>query len=150
MAQTLVRTVVHVIFSTKDRANLIKPEIESDLYAYLAGIAKHLDSQCLAVSGTSNHVHMLISQSKNLALAQLVAEIKKGSSKWIKTKGRVFENFHWQDGYAGFSVSPSHVRVVQKYVAAQKQHHGRRTFQEELIQFLQEYGVEYDERYIWT
>ena len=92
----------------------------------------------------------LLSQSKNLALAELVAEVKKGSSKWIKTKGIAFRRFHWQDGYAAFSVSPSQAREVERYIARQKEHHRRRSFQEELILFLRRHGVEYDERYIWT
>jgi REP element-mobilizing transposase RayT len=150
MAQTLVRILVHLIFSTKDRANLIRPDVESELHAYLAGIANNLDSRCLAVNGTADRVHMLVSQSKNLALAKLVEEVKKGSSKWIKTKGVAFRSFHWQDGYAAFSVSQSKAAAVEGYIARQKEHHRRRSFQEELILFLQRHGVKYDERYIWT
>ncbi len=150
MAQTLVRVLVHLIFSTKDRAGLIRPDVESELHAYLAGIAKNLDSPCCAVNGTNDHVHMLVSQSKNLALAKLVEEVKKGSSRWIKTKGAAFRRFHWQDGYAAFSVSQSKAATVEAYIAGQKEHHRRRSFQEELIQFLRKHGVEYDERYVWT
>jgi len=150
VAQTLVRVLVHLIFSTKGRANLIFPEVESELHAYLAGIANDLDSQCFAVNGTADHVHMLVSQSKNVALAELVAEVKKGSSRWIKTKSAPLRNFHWQDGYAAFSVSESNAASVQQYIADQKEHHRKRSFQEELIQFLRKHGVEYDERYVWT
>jgi putative transposase len=95
MAQTLVRVLVHLIFSTKDRAPLIGPDVESELHTYLAGIANNLHSPCFAVNGTRDHVHMLVSQSKNLALAKLVEEVKKGSSKWIKTKSAAFRTFHW-------------------------------------------------------
>ena len=150
MAQTLVRVLVHLVFSTKDRANLIVPAIESELHTYLAGIANRMDSPCLAVNGTANHVHLLLSQSKNGALADLVAEVKKGSSKWVKTKGPAFRNFHWQDGYAAFSVSQSNAATVKRYVAEQKEHHRKRSFQEELVEFLQKHQVEYDGRYIWT
>jgi putative transposase len=150
MAQTLVRVLVHLIFSTKERANLVRPDVESELHSYLAGIANNLDSPCLVVNGTSDHVHMLVSQSKNLALAKLVEELKKGSSKWIKTKSAAFRGFHWQDGYAAFSVSQSKALAVEGYIAKQKEHHRKRSFQEELIQFLRKYGMEYDERYIWT
>ena len=150
MAQTLVRMLVHLIFSTKDRANLIRPDVERELHAYLAGIANNLDSPCLAVNGTADHIHMLVSQSKNLALAKLVEEVKKVSSKWIKTKGTALRGFHWQDGYAAFSVSQSKAAVVEGYIAGQKEHHCKRSFQEELVQFLRKHGVEYDERYIWT
>ena len=150
MAQTLVRVLVHLIFSTKERANLIRPEVESELHRYLTGIANNLDSPCFAINGTGDHVHMLVSQSKNLALARLVEEVKKGSSKWIKTKSAALRSFRWQDGYAAFSVSQSNVASVQRYIAGQKEHHRRKSFQEELIQFLRKHGVEYDERYVWT
>jgi putative transposase len=93
---------------------------------------------------------MLVSQSQNLALAKLVEKVKKGSSKWIKTKGAALRRFYWQDGYAAFSVSQSKVTAVEAYTARQKEHHRKRSFREELIQFLRKYGVEYDERYIWT
>jgi REP element-mobilizing transposase RayT len=138
MAQTLVRVLVHLISSTKDRANLIQPEVEAELHAYLAGIANNLGWPCFAVNGTRDHVHMLLSQSKTFALAKLVKEAKKGSSKWIKTKGVAFRTFHWQDGYAAFSVSQSRVAAVEAYIAGQKEHHRRRSFQEELIQFSAE------------
>jgi len=150
MAQTLVRVLVHLIFSTKDRANLIRPDVESELHTYLAGIANNLHSPCFAVNGTRDHVHMLLSQSKTLALAKIVEEVKRGSSKWIKTKGAGFRGFHWQDGYAAFSVSQSKSAAVEAYIAGQKEHHRKRSFQEELIQFLRRHGVEYDERYIWS
>jgi putative transposase len=93
---------------------------------------------------------MLVCQSKNLALAKLVEEVKKGSSKWIKSKGAAFRRFHWQDGYATFPVSQSKLPAVEVYIAGQKEHHRTRSFQEELIQFLRKHGVEYDERYIWS
>lgn len=150
MAQTLVSLLVHVIFSTKDRKNLLTRDIEQELYAYMAGILKNLDSRCLAVNGTANHVHLLISQSKNVALSRLLAELKKSTSKWIKTKGPAFRTFAWQDGYGAFSVSQSNVPAVKQYVASQKERHTTKTFQVELIDFLKKYGVAYDERYLWT
>jgi len=150
MAQTLVRVLVHLIFSTKNRTNLIHTDVESELHRYLAGIANNRDSPCFAVNGNSDHVHMLVSQSKNLALAELVAEVKKGSSKWIKTKGAALRTFHWQDGYAAFSVTPSKAAAVERYIARQKEHHRKRSFQEELILFLRKHGVEHDERYVWA
>jgi putative transposase len=102
MAQTLVRVLVHLILSTKELANLVGPDVESELHAYLAGIANNLDSPCLVVNGTSDHVHTLVCQSKNLALAKLVEGVKKGSSKWIKTKSAALRSFHGQGGYAPF------------------------------------------------
>lgn len=149
MAQTLTSLMVHLVFSTKHRARLITPEIEPELYAYLGGIARNHGACLMAAGGDGDHVHLLVSQSKNVALSVLLNELKKSSSKWIKTQGREFANFYWQEGYGAFSVGASQVPAVRAYLARQKEHHRKRTFQEELIEFLQKYGVEYDERYMW-
>jgi putative transposase len=149
MAQTLVSLLVHLVFSTKNRADLITPEIESDLYAYLSGIMKNHDSRCLAAGGMPNHVHLLISLSKNEPLSAVVAELKKSSSKWIKTRGLKFRNFSWQDGYGAFSIGQSNVEALTRYIARQKEHHRARTFESELVGLLEKYGVVYDERYLW-
>ena len=129
---------------------MITPEVEPELYAYMAGTAKNLDSHCLAAGGTNNHVHLLISQSKNMALSRLMEEIKKSSSKWIKTKGTALRTFGWQDGYGAFTIGQSQVEALRRYIAAQKERHKKQTFQEELLALLNKYGVEYDERYIWS
>jgi len=150
MAQTLVCLRVHVVFSTKDRRPTITPETEPELYAYMAGTAKNLESRCLAIGGTSNHVHLLISQSKNIALSRLMEEIKKSSSKWIKTKGAALRSFGWQDGYGAFTIGQSQVEALERYIAGQKERHKRQTFEKELVALLNKYQVEYDERYIWS
>jgi len=150
MAQTLVCLKVHVVFSTKNRHPMITPEVEPELYAYLGGTIKNLDSRCLAAGGTSNHVHLLISQSKNMALSRLMEEIKKSSSKWIKTKGTALRSFAWQEGYGAFSIGQSQVEAFERYIAAQKDRHRKQTFEEELVTLLKKYQVEYDERYIWS
>lgn len=150
MAQTLVCLRVHVVFSTKDRRVMITPEIEPELYAYLGGTMKKLDSACLAAGGTTDHVHLLISLSKKMALSQLMEEIKKSSSKWIKTKGAAFKTFGWQDGYGAFTIGESQVEAVQKYIAGQKERHKKLTFEEELVAILKKYRVPYDERYLWS
>ena len=150
MAQTLTCLLVHVIFSTRNRQRLITPDIEPELFAYMGGILKNNASRLINAGGTADHVHLLISQSKNIALSSLMRDVKKDSSSWIKTKGRQFRNFHWQDGYGGFSVGKSDLPGLKQYLSAQKEHHRKRSFQEELIQFFDEYGIEYDERYLWN
>jgi putative transposase len=150
MAQTFVSLMVHVIFSTKNREPFISPEVEPELFAYIGGILKNHESRLLNAGGTSDHVHLLISQSKNIALSTLLKEVKKSSSFWLKTKGNKFRNFHWQDGYGGFSIGQSNLSDLNEYIANQREHHRRRSFQEELIQFLKAYGIEYDERYLWN
>jgi putative transposase len=150
MAQTLVSLSVHVIFSTRNREPFITPEIEPELFAYIGGILKNHESRLLDAGGTADHLHLLFSQSKNLALSVLMKDVKKDSSSWIKTKGRQFRNFHWQDGYGAFSIGMPEIPRLKKYIASQKEHHRKRTFQEELVEFLNEYGIDYDERYLWN
>jgi putative transposase len=149
MAQTLVSLLVHVIFSTKNRVNVITPEIEPALFAYMGGILRNHGPRLLDAGGTTDHVHLLISLSKNIGLSDLLQDLKKDSSKWIKTQDRVFKQFHWQDGYGAFSISQSDLPALRRYIANQKEHHRKITFQEELIQFLNEYEIDYDERYLW-
>jgi putative transposase len=149
MAQTLVSLLVHVIFSTKHRADLIEPEIEQDLFAFMAGILKNKESRLLAANGTANHVHLIISLSKNIALSSLIQELKKSTSKWIKTRS-AGKDFHWQDGYAAFSIGESGIAALKAYIARQKEKHQTRSFEKELIEFLKKYGIEYDERFLWN
>ena len=149
MAQTLVSLLVHVIFSTKNRELFISPSIEPELFAYMGGILKNQNSRLLDAGGTADHVHLLISQSKNVSLSSLMKDLKKDSSFWIKTKGRQFDNFHWQDGYGAFSIGHSQTVALKKYISQQKEHHRKRTFQEELMAFFDEYGMEYDVQYLW-
>jgi len=149
MAQTLVSLLIHIVFSTKHRQDLITPEIEPQLYAYLGGIARQYQSRLLSAGGTANHVHLLVSQSKNIALSDVLEELKKSSSKWIKTQGAEFGRFHWQDGYGAFSIGASQIPAVTAYLARQKQHHQKKSFQEEFIELLEKYGIEYAEKYLW-
>lgn len=149
MAQTLTSLLVHIVFSTKHRADLITSEIEPGLFAYMGGILKNEKSVLLASGGTTNHVHLLVSQSKNVALSDLMKEIKHSSSKWIKTQGQEFANFHWQDGYGAFTIGKSQVEALRNYFAKQKVHHQKQSFEDELRETLKSYEVEYDERYLW-
>ena len=150
MAQTLVNILVHVIFSTKERRHLIKTEIQPSLYAYMAGTLKNLASPCLAIGGTSNHVHLLMALSKKAALSDVVGELKKSSSKWMKTRGLAYAHFAWQEGYGAFSIEQSQVAVVKRYIARQEEHHKTKSFEAELIAMLRKYEVTYDERYLWV
>ena len=149
MAQSLVRNYIHLVFSTKHRSPFIDESVENELFNYLGGVCKKLECQPIIVGGHLDHVHILCLLSKKIALIKLLEEVKSHSSKWIKTKGEKYSNFYWQDGYGAFSVNPKEVEVVVKYITTQKAHHSKKTFQTELLQFLKEYNVEYDERYLW-
>ena len=150
MAQTLTRLLVHVVFSTKARRNLIVPAIEPDLHAYLGGICRNRESSALAIGGTENHVHLLISLSKNIALSDFMMTLKKDSSKWIKTRGNAYVDFHWQDGYAAFSIGESQVGSLTEYIRGQKERHKTMSFEDELVALANRYGVAFDTRYLWS
>lgn len=149
MAQTLVSLYVHIIFSTKHRVNIIQPAVEPDLFAYMGGIANNNQSKLLAAGGTENHVHLLVSMSKNIALSELVGDIKGDTSVWIKDQGLRYSKFHWQDGYGAFSVGYTQINAVKRYIARQKQHHAKVSFEDEFRYFLKKYDVAYDERFVW-
>jgi REP element-mobilizing transposase RayT len=149
MPQSLASILVHLVFSTKNRHPWIRPEIEPELHAYLATICREMDSPALVINGTEDHVHLLLRLGRKTALADLVEEVKKRSSKWIKTKGPAYTAFYWQAGYGAFSIGESGVEALKCYIANQKEHHRRKTFQEEVRAFLAKYRLEWDERYVW-
>ncbi|MDQ3743594.1 MAG: IS200/IS605 family transposase [Acidobacteriota bacterium] len=149
MPQSLSSILVHLVFSTKHREPYITLEIESELHAYLAAVFRECHSPALTINGTENHVHTLFVLSRTVTVAELVEEVKKRSSKLAKTKGGSHRNFQWQAGYGAFSIGQSNVQALKRYIAEQKEHHRRRTFEEEYRGFLEKYGVDYDERYVW-
>ena len=146
MAQTLVEIIIHIIFSTKNRENLIAPEIEKELFAYIGGILRKHESTLLAANGTENHVHLLISQPKKIALSDLVREIKRASSLWIKQKDAKFKRFQWQSGFGAFSVSKIQIEIVKNYIADQKNHHRKENFDDEYRKLLRRYDMDFDEK----
>ena len=128
---------------------MIDDEIESQLFDYLGGVCKRLGCNPLRVGGYKNHVHILCQLSKKITQARLLEEVKKQSSKWIKTKGSQYKDFYWQGGYGIFSVNPERLDSLVKYINNQRVHHSKKSFKEELIDHFTKYNMEYDERYIW-
>ena len=149
MPQSLAKLLVHLIYSTKNREPVLEDQVRDELHSYSAGILRELESPAILINSVEDHVHILYAHSKNYSPSKIVEEVKKGSSKWLKTKGPAYATFHWQNGYGAFSVSQSGVAEVVKYLENQKEHHWRRTFQEEYREFLNRYAVPYDERYVW-
>jgi len=149
MPQSLASVLVHLVFSTKNRQPFIRPDVETQLHPYLATVFRSSDSPTLTINGTEDHVHVLFRLGRKISLAELVEEIKTSSSKWIKTKGTEYKGFHWQSGYGAFSIGQSGVEELKRYIANQKEHHRKKTFQEEFRAFLGKYGIDYDERYVW-
>ena len=149
MAQSLAKIYVHTIFSTKYRKALIKKEIEKELFAYIGDTIKRDGGIPFLINGTENHIHILSTLPRTVSLAKYVENIKRNSSRWIKGKGVDYLNFAWQNGYASFSVSSSKIDIVKRYISNQKEHHKKLEFKKELILFLNEYSVNYDEKYLW-
>lgn len=150
MAQFLARLWTHLIFSTKERYPFLSdPSVRTDMQAYLGTVLRTHDCATLVVGGTADHVHALFALSRNYSIANIVKEVKRTSSSWIKTVDRRHSKFRWQSGYGAFSVSQSHVAQVRSYIMRQEQHHRRKTFQDEFRVFLKKYEIEYDERYVW-
>jgi putative transposase len=138
---------VHYIFSTKERRNTIPAELQEPLWAYLVGIASHLKIKSLAIGGTENHVHLLLGLPQTMTVAEAVQKLKANSSRWLREQG---VDFQWQEGYGAFSVSPSLIEAVQHYIRNQKEHHHKRSFEEEFRAILDKSGVAYDEEKLFA
>ncbi|MBD3311677.1 MAG: IS200/IS605 family transposase [Candidatus Magasanikbacteria bacterium] len=150
MAQSLSKMFIHIIFHKKYNSPVILNETKNELFAYMGAILKDNESTPILINGVEDHVHILCVMSKNIALSKLIEEIKKNSSRWIKTKGKHYKNFAWQGGYGGFSVSSSLHEKTKKYIQNQEAHHKKMSYKEEYLLFLKEYGIEFDEKYLWT
>jgi putative transposase len=149
MSQSLVKNLVHLVYSTKNRQRWIGTEHRARLFANQAGIFEEWESPALLIGGTEDHVHTLFSLSKNHALKKIVEEVKKGSSKWMKSDGPRNPEFFWQAGYGAFSVCQSSAESVKRYIENQEEHHRKLTFQDELRALLQRHQIAFDERYVW-
>lgn len=122
---------------------------QDELFAYQAGSFREWDSPALVIGGVEDHIHALFALSKNHPLIKVVEEVKKGSSKWMKTAGSKNPDFQWQAGYGAFSVSQSNSDAVIRYIEGQEEHHRKMTFQDELLALFRRHGIAFDERYLW-
>lgn len=135
----------HLTFSTRQRANLITPALESRLYPFIGGIVRDLRCTLLSIGGMPDHVHLLVHYRPDLSHSDLVRHIKARSSKWVHETYLEFKRFAWQEGYGGFTVSKSAVASVADYIARQSEHHQRQDFKTEFLTLLRRHGIEFDE-----
>jgi REP element-mobilizing transposase RayT len=149
MAGTFTNLLCHIIFSTKERRPYIKPEFEEELYKYIAGIVRGEGGIALIIGGVEDHLHLLVKLKPYPSISDMLQKIKGNSSRWINEEQKLAGKFHWQDGYAAFTVSESAAPDVTDYIANQKEHHRKVDFKTELLLFLKRHNIEYDERYIW-
>ena len=148
MPSTHLSLHVHIIFSTKNREPFIANEWRDRLHAFLGGAVRTAHCVPEAIGGTSDHVHLLIGIRATHRLADVMRDIKQASSKWVHELIGL-RSFGWQDGYGAFTVGASQIDQVKEYIRKQAEHHRKRTFQDEYVEFLKRYGIEYDDRYIW-
>jgi REP element-mobilizing transposase RayT len=149
MPQSLARLHIHLVFSTKNRERLLHGAVRDSLHAYMAAVLRNNGCPSVLINSVEDHVHILFELSRTVSVSQAVEEVKKTSSKWIKTQGANFGGFAWEAGYGAFAVSESNVEAVRKYIATQQEHNRKKSFQEEYRIFLKRHGVAFDERYVW-
>lgn len=149
MPQSFACLHTHIIFSTKNRLPLLTPNITERLYPYIGGILRNRKCTLIRIGGIADHVHLLVRQARDISMSEMVGELKSISSGWIHDEFPDLKSFHWQQGYAAFSVSLSNIDNVAAYIENQEEHHRVKTYQEELREFLIRHEIEFDERYMW-
>lgn len=146
MPQSLVKILVHIVFSTKERRLLIPRETQARLFGYIGGIIANNGGRMIVAGGMADHLHLLVSIGR-MDISELIGDIKRDSSSWMKKEGVL--DFYWQRGYGAFSIGQSQVPGVRNYILTQEEHHAGMTYQDEFRSLCRKYDVEIDERYCW-
>lgn len=149
MANTYTQIYIHVVFAVQGRQNLIPKEHKEELHKYITGIVKNKGQKLIAINSMPDHVHVFIGMKPNIALSDLVRDIKNNSSGFINEKKWIRGKFNWQKGFGAFSYGHSQIDAVVKYILNQEKHHAKKTFREEYIEMLKKFAVEYDEKYLF-
>lgn len=149
MSQSLSQLLIHLIFSTKERYPHLDKSIRTNVHAYMADILRGMGTSFVIVGGVADHVHVLYELGRTKTVSNCVEQLKRESSKYIKGLGAQRDKFYWQRGYGAFSVSPTHRERVIQYIEQQEAHHRQKSFQDEYRDFLNRYGIQFDERYVW-
>ena len=148
MANTYTKLNIHIVFHVKSTGITIRKEDLGKVFAYIGGIIQNIGGYPITVGGITNHIHILATMPKTMSVSEFVQKIKANSSKWIKTIDEYYETFAWQEGYGAFCVSPSLLKKTIRYIETQEQHHHKESDRDAFIQFLEENGIEFDERYL--
>jgi REP element-mobilizing transposase RayT len=149
MPHTFTSLLVHVVFSTKDRAPELSPELAVRLFPYMGGIVRECKGTALIINGPADHVHALLSIPATISIADILRVLKTNSSRWVHEQFPERKRFGWQAGYGAFTVSGSQSDDVRNYIASQEEHHRKVSFQEEFVTLLKKHGLEYDVRDLW-
>jgi len=149
MAQPYCSLVYHVVLCTNQRRSLLHGEVALQIHEYLGGAVRDAGGSAIVINGTENHVHLLVQIRPDKAVSDFVRNLKTNSSAWIHRTFTNLAKFAWQAGYGAFTVSPSHVEKVKRYILNQEEQHNKMSFQEEYIQLLRVHGIEFDEKHLW-
>jgi REP element-mobilizing transposase RayT len=149
MANTYTQIYIHVVFAVQGRQNLIPKEHKEELHKYITGIVQNKGQKLIAINSMPDHAHVFIGMKPNIALSDLVRDIKNNSSGFINEKKWVRGKFNWQKGFGAFSYGHSQIDAVVKYIINQEKHHAKKTFHEEYVEMLKKFAVEYDEKYLF-
>lgn len=149
MADSYSQIHIHIVFAVKDRVSQIKAEWEERLFQYITGIVQNKGQKMLAINGMPNYIHLLIGLKPDCCLSDLIRDVKKASNEFINENRLTPTRFYWQEGFGAFSHSHSQIDTVVKYILNQKQHHKKKTFREEYLDFLKANNIEYNERYLF-
>jgi putative transposase len=150
MANTYTQIHIQTVFTVQNRECIISDRWKDELYKYISGIIHNNNHKLLSINGMPDHIHILLGLRPNQSLSELIQDIKGNSSKWINERKFVKGKFSWQEGFGAFSYSKSEISKIADYIDSQKMHHSKKTFSEEYIEMLNEFGVEYDSRYVFT
>jgi len=149
MANTFTRLYVHIIYSTKGREKIFPKKHKDEIQKYITGIIQKRGHKLIVINNMPDHIHIFIGLNPSRAISDLVRDIKQNSTKFIKKNRMLIGSFAWQEGYGAFSYSYSQIDEVVKYIKNQEEHHRKKTFKEEYLEFLEKFGVEYDIRYVF-
>ena len=149
MAKTYTQLYIHIVFSVKHRQNLIHKSWKEELYKYITGIVKGKSQKLYSIGGVENHIHILVSIKPGISISDLVKYIKHGSNLWIQEKRFMRGKFEWQEGFGAFTVSSSQLKKTITYINNQEQHHRRVSFEEEYVEFMRKYEIEYEDKYLF-
>ncbi|QBN19102.1 IS200/IS605 family transposase [Flavobacterium nackdongense] len=149
MANTYTQIHIHFVFAVKYRLGTIQSEWKEELYKYITGITQNNSHKLLAINGMSDHIHILIGIRPAQSISDLMKDVKQSSSKWINENKLTKTHFEWQEGYGAFSYSKSQINNVIRYIQNQEEHHKTKSFLEEYLEILQNFEIEYDEKYIF-
>jgi REP element-mobilizing transposase RayT len=149
MANTYSQIFIQVVFAVKGRRSLIQSEWKEELYKYICGVVNGKKEKVYAIGGVSDHIHILVSIKPNILLSDLVRDIKCNSSKWINERQYVIGKFQWQQGFGAFSYTHWHLDTIINYINNQEDHHKKKSFKDEYLEFLEQFYIEYDEKYLF-